>query len=250
MRKIVYEDDNITLDEGILFGRGVFETIQWDKNPIFLKEHLERMKASMKLLGLEELEEDVLTNFLEKQNIVDKVVKILVTPKNIIITKRKNQYRNTDYQNGFTLRLSKVIRNSTSNLCYIKSINYIENIIEKNNAMENGYNDAIFLNEKEMITETSCANIFIIKNNIIQTPNVGSGLLSGIVREFIISKFRVEELNLSIDDIKSADEVFITNSIVGVMPVVKIDNTTFNIGNKTIEVRKIYEETRKLLGGN
>ena len=68
-----------------------------------------------------------------------------------------------------TLTVSKVRRNSTSRLCYIKSTCYIENLIEKEEAKKKGFDDVIFLNENGYITETSCANIFIVKNNEIYT---------------------------------------------------------------------------------
>ena len=75
------------------------------------------------------------------------------------------------------LTFSKVRRNSTSRLCYIKSTCYIENIIEKENAKKLGYDDAIFLNENGYVTETSCANIFIVKNCFMFITNYSESFL-------------------------------------------------------------------------
>lgn len=249
MREIICGESKVTLDEGIFFGKGVFETILWEKKPIFLKEHIERLKLGMRRLGLDELEEITLYEFLDKLDCKYEVIKILVTPKNIIITRRKNNYNKEDYKKGFSLKVSSVRRNSTSSLCYIKSINYIENIIEKNKVVEDGYNDVLFLNENNMITETSCANIFIVKNNIVTTPRVKCGLLNGIMRDFVINNFKVKEIDIALGDIEVADEVFITNSVVGVMPIVRIDEASFSIGNMAMEVAKKYDKVIVNLGG-
>ena len=91
------------------------------------------------------------------------------------------------------LTISKVRRNSTSRLCYIKSTCYIENLIEKENAKKIGYDDVIFLNENGYVTETSCANIFIVKNKEIFTPKVEDGLLGGIIRKRIMENCKVQE---------------------------------------------------------
>ena len=130
MRSIVYKDKNIILDNGLLFGQSVFETILYENKPLFLREHIARLKDSMKKIELEELEEDDLLIFLDKINIKHKAVKIVVTPENIIIIEREVSYKQEDYNRGFSLMISDVLRNSTSILSYIKSTAYIENIIE------------------------------------------------------------------------------------------------------------------------
>lgn len=155
MRRIIYKQGEAILDEGIFFGKGVFETILFLEKPIFLKEHIERLKNGMKELGLEELEEEMLLDYISLNFIKNKAVKILVTPQNIIITEREIPYIEEDYIQGSSLKLSKVRRNSTSMLCYIKSTNYIENMIEKNKAKEDGFKDVLFLNENGYLSETS-----------------------------------------------------------------------------------------------
>ena len=150
MRRIIYKQGEAILDEGIFFGKGVFETILFLEKPIFLKEHIERLKSGMEKLGLEELEEEMLLDYISLNFI----------------------YKKEDYIKGSSLKLSKVIRNSTSLLSYVKSTNYIENIIEKDKANKEGFKDTLFLNEKGYVAETSCANIFIVKNNKIYTPKI------------------------------------------------------------------------------
>ena len=241
MRQIIYGEDKIFMDEGLFFGRGVFETILWKDEPAFLNEHLERIKRAMEQIGLLPLEEKELREYLDKLSIKNKAVKITVTPLNIIITQREIPYKEEDYNRGMTLTISKVRRNSTSLLSYIKSICYIENIIEKESAKKMGYDDIIFLNEKGYVTETSCANIVIVKNNEIFTPKVEDGLLDGIIRRKIIENFKVEEKSITLEELKTSDEVIITNSLMGSMSIKKIDDIKYeneefrNIFNKVIE---------------
>lgn len=242
MRRIIYKQGEAILDEGIFFGKGVFETILFLEKPIFLKEHIERLKNGMKELGLEELEEEMLLDYISLNFIKNKAVKILVTPQNIIITEREIPYIEEDYIQGSSLKLSKVRRNSTSMLCYIKSINYIENIIEKNKAKEDGFKDVLFLNENGYLSETSCANIFIVKNNEIYTPKVSCGLLNGIIRMWVIENFSVIETELRLDDLKNADEVFITNSLMGIIKVKKFEDIEYNNDEIIKNVQLAYQE--------
>ena len=242
MRRIIYKQGEAILDEGIFFGKGVFETILFLEKPIFLKEHIERLKSGMEKLGLEELEEEMLLDYISLNFIKNKAVKVLVTPKNIIITEREIPYKKEDYINGSSLKLSKVIRNSTSLLSYVKSTNYIENIIEKNKAKEDGFKDDLFLNENGYLSETSCANIFIVKNNKIYTPKVSCGLLNGIIRMWVVKNFPIIETELTLDDLKNADEVFITNSLMGIMKVKKFENIEYK-NNKIIKnIQLAYQE--------
>jgi 4-amino-4-deoxychorismate lyase len=228
MRQIIYGEDKINVDEGLFFGRGVFETILWKDSPVFLNEHLERLKTSMVEIGLLPLEEEILREYLDKLSIKNKGVKITVTPLNIIITQRAIPYKEEDYNRGMKLNISKVRRNSTSRLCYIKSTCYIENLIEKENAKKIGYDDVLFLNENGYVTETSCANIFIVKNKEIFTPKVEDGLLNGIIRKKIMEEFKVQEKSITLEELKESDEVIITNSLMGVMSIKKIDGINYD----------------------
>jgi 4-amino-4-deoxychorismate lyase len=136
------------------------------------------------------------------------------------------------------LTISKVRRNSTSRLCYIKSTCYIENLIEKEEAKKNGFDDVIFLNENGYVTETSCANIFIVKNNEIFTPRISDGLLDGIIRRKIIENFKVQEKSITFEELKKSDEVIITNSLMGAMSIKKLDDIKY----EKIELRDIFNK--------
>jgi len=176
------------------------------------------------MLPLEEVE---IRQYLDELNINNKAVKITVTPLNIIITQRNIPYKEEYYNRGMKLTFSKVRRNSTSRLCYIKSTCYIENLIEKEEAKKKGFDDVIFLNEDGYVTETSCANIFIVKNNEIFAPRITDGLLDGIIRRKIIENFKVQEKSITLEELKTSDEVIITNSLMGAMSIKKIDDIKY-----------------------
>ncbi|OOM06729.1 aminotransferase class IV [Clostridium saccharobutylicum] len=239
MRKIIYNSDKVSADDGVFFGRGVFETILCKDVPIFLDEHIDRLRKSMDKIGLVPLEETTLKEYLSKLNIMDKALKITVTPSNIIITQREINYKKEHYDRGMSLTISKVRRNSTSILSYIKSTCYIENLIEKEKAKKIGYDDVIFLNEKGYVAETSCANLFILCNKEIFTPKIEDGLLDGIIRRRIIENCSVNEKSITVQDLKEAEEVIITNSLMEIMPIRKIDEVEYDSQNLKSRLMKI-----------
>lgn len=250
MRNIYFNEENITLDEGLLFGRGAFETILVKEEPIFFRNHIERLNNAIEVLNIgEKIEEKELLHKIKEYKIRNKALKILVTQRNIIILERDINYKDEDYKKGFKLKLSKVIRNSTSSLTYIKSINYIENLMENQKAKEEGYNEVIFLNENGFVTEGSTSNIFMIKNKIIYTPKVECGLLDGILRRFIINNFKVVEKVITLKELLKSDEIFITNSLVGIMKVTSVKENSYIENNITKKIILKYKEYIKENGG-
>lgn len=243
MRNIIYKDEYIKLDSGYLFGRGVFETILIKEEPIFLKEHIERLNKGIEYLNLgDKIEEKFVLDKIKYYNIKNKALKIIVSEKNFILEERELTYKEEDYNTGFSLKLSKVVRSSKSDILKIKSINYLENIIEREKALKEGYNEVIFLNEKGFLTEGSISNIFVVKDKNIYTPHENSGLLKGTIRNFLINNYDIKETNISLEDILNCDEVFITNSLIGIMKVSKFEDKIYKKNNITKGIRKEYED--------
>jgi len=242
MRDIIFNENKINLDSGYFFGRGVFETILIKDKPIFLNEHISRLNEGIKVLNIGEkvIQEDIL-NIINKYNIKDCGLKIVVTEKNIVLEKRDIPYKSDDYLKGFSLKLSNINRNSKSKLSYIKSINYLENILEREEALNNGYNEVLFLNEKGYLSEGSMSNIFIVKDKKIYTPSIKCGLLPGIVRNFLVKEYKIIEKELTIEDVMMADEIFITNSLLGIMRISKFENRIFTENKITNMLREEYE---------
>ncbi|TCT13969.1 4-amino-4-deoxychorismate lyase [Natranaerovirga pectinivora] len=244
------------LKEGFSYGYGVFETIKFEKNKIyFLKEHLQRLFDGCKKLNINPTfnEEQIIQHSKEiiKKNELDNgVLKITIAKNNqesdLIITVRKNTYTKEQYEKGFRLSFTEVKRNQDSLLVNIKSNNYIENLIARQKAIETGFDEVIFENTKNHICEGAISNIFFIKNSVVYTPAIECGLLPGIIRDKIISigkglKLIVRTGQYSKEDLLTSDEIFITNSLLEIMPVVQLENKKYDIKTNLITKMLIRE---------
>ena len=219
----------LILDEGYSFGLGVFETISVVDNHIVLLEyHLERLKKGIKFLDINvNITKEEILNYVKDNPMKNGVLKIIVSENNIVWQCRQNNYSDDKYKKGFSVGLSSVIRNETSPFTYIKSLNYGDNIFEKRKASLIGYDEPIFLNTKGQLTEGATTNIFFIKNNKIITPELSCGMLDGTIRKYIINKYDVKEKVVYPDEINDFDEMFLTNSLMGIMPVYKFEDKIF-----------------------
>ena len=242
MREISYNKDYVKLDGGFYFAQGVFETILIKKEAIFLEEHINRLNKSIDIMNLgEHIDIKFIKNFIKVEKLKNIVLKIVVTEKNIVFSTRKIKYSKEDYKNGFKIKLSSVLRNPTSNMTYIKSLSYNENLYEYNKANKEGFNEVVFLNIYGNIAEGATSNIFIIKDKKIYTPKISDGILPGVVRNWVIENFKVCEKHLNKKDLYSADEVFITNSVLGIMKVVQFEEKKYNT-NVAEKIRSEYEQ--------
>lgn len=233
----------IEFDDGFSFGKGAFETIKVvDGYPLFLEKHLERLKKSLKFFGIErEIDEEKIYDYIKNSKEKNFALKLIVSDENFILTSRKDNYR--DENKSFRLKISKLRRNSTSKIIYHKSLCYYENIMEHRWAVENGFDSALFLNERDEVCETSFANIFFVRDKKILTPDVSSGLLRGTMRDFLLENFEINEEKICAKDLASFDECFISNSLMGVRNVMSIDEIKFTGRAKTRDIQeklKIY----------
>ncbi|SNT03223.1 4-amino-4-deoxychorismate lyase [Anaerovirgula multivorans] len=242
---ISLEKATISLEsEGFLYGYGVFETIKFENRKVyFLKEHLERMKDGLEKLNLfldadEAFILDQFYNLREVNKIPSGVLKITCTKnkdkQDLILSTRENRYSKEDYVKGFKLCSTDVKRNPHSIGAYIKSHNYMENYLVRQQAVSRGYDEVIFTNVYDEICEGTIANIFFIKTDKVYTPAIECGILPGIIRKKVIdlvNKFMlpVEIGKYSKEDLLMAEEVFLTNSLMEIMPVSQIDDYAFDI---------------------
>lgn len=235
------EDEKIILDSGFYFGRGLFETMLIKENPVFLDEHLDRINKGLKFIGLNKIisSREVIKAVL-KLKCKNNVLKLVVTEKNTIFTARKNNYVDEHYKKGFSINISNVRRNEHSSLTYLKSMNYLENILEHEKCISEGYNEVLFFNTKGSLTEGSTSNIFFVKNGRIHTPKVECGLLEGTVRKYIIDKYNVVEGEFIKEDLLNSEGIFLTNSIMGVMKVSEVCGIKFKDNNIIKNICKDY----------
>ncbi len=240
---------NIQLDDGYQFGLGAFETICLKRGkPILLDWHLQRLNAALKFFYIKkELSEKDVLGWLETQLLFNKIsipdlhaMKIMVSSKNTIFKFRNNPYSENYYKKGFKLSYSNILRNETSPLVYHKTINFGDNILAKKLIYDKVSNEVIFLNTKGEICEGSLSNIFFVKESQIYTPKVSCGLLPGIVRRFLITHLQVKEISIYPKDVYQMDECFITNSLMGIMPVISFEDKQYFNNVITKECMKFY----------
>ncbi len=238
----------INFDEGYSFGIGAFETILVNKGEcIFLHEHLERLNKALKFLDINKsISKSEVMNYIDENNIENNAIKIIVSSDNTIYTIRDNPYTSETYKKGFSVISSKIRVNETSPFTFIKSLNYGINIIEKRRVSLIGYDEALFLNTKEEICECSTSNIFFVNNNQIITPKRECGLLDGVVRRYILSEYNVKEKIIKLGDIDSFSEAFLTNSLMGILPVSSIDGHCFHTNNKAERLMEEYSRKFKI----
>ncbi|HEY9060831.1 MAG TPA: aminotransferase class IV [Pseudobacteroides sp.] len=249
-------------DLGFKYGFSLFETflVNSHGSVFLLQRHMERLISSMSVLGFnmgltaEELKSAVL-RYIENKRICNRVVRVTVSFGNknkelspsIYINDLESSYQFTDYPIEFSLALSKTKKDPDSLLNYHKTGNYLGNYLEVISAAKNGYNDSLFLNYNNHITETTKCNIFFIKDGTIHTPSVQCGLLPGIVRSWVIETFKESNLGViegayTIEDVNNAQEVFLTNSVAGIAVVRRIDNKIINMGSQGDLTLKVFEK--------
>ena len=140
------------------------------------------------------------------------------------------------YKKGASVQIVNVVRTSKHAVDpAVKSGNYLNNILALAEAKKAGAYEALMCNEKGQVAEGSSSNVFIVHNKEIKTPPLHVGLLAGITRMRVMEQARslgytVLETFLSRHDVKIADEVFITSSIRGIMPITKVDGHSVGDG--------------------
>ena len=244
---------DIKLDEGFLFGLGAFETIAVENGkPLFLEQHLNRIEKAADFLGLGScrqrgLTEEKIEEYLDMYDISLKkheALKVIFSAENMFFQMRNNPYVEESYTQGLRAEISKVRRNETSPLVYHKTLNYGDCILEKRAAMAAGIHEMIFINTKGQISEGTVSNIFFVRKNTVYTPQLSCGLLPGILRSYIMERFPVTETIIYPDELVYYDECFVTNSLMGIMPVKQLGNICFPHRTKADELREIYENEK------
>lgn len=249
-------------DNGFLCGDGIFETMRAYNGAIFaLDRHLDRLFQSAQTLELSNMpDKDVLENacqkLLEINSLSDARVRLTVSrgvpnSSNPTIAITATHYKGYDeslYKEGMSAITLPGYRLSNSPVSSIKAISYISSIIARRQAIAAGCNEAILINEQRNITEGSFTNIFAVKDRVILTAPVNDGLLPGITRDCIIDMamekgYAVLEQSIMVDDIYGMDELFLTNSLIEVMPIIRVDEKIIGNGRPgpiTLNLMALY----------
>ena len=264
------EDAKISVfDHGLLYGDGVFEGIRSYSGRVFrLKEHIRRLFDSANGIRLaipmtpEELA-GAITGTLEANGLKDAYIRVVVTrgvgtlgldpnrcqsPTVFIITDRIELYPPELYENGLEIITAATMRNHPNAVNpRLKSLNYLNNILAKIEAIDAGTLEAVMLNHQGFVAECTGDNLFIVRDGVLFTPPISAGILEGITRDEIIAiaedfGIKVREENLTRHDLYIADECFLTGTAAEVVPVVRIDKRTIGDGHPGPVTKRLLEE--------
>jgi branched-chain amino acid aminotransferase len=255
-----YDEKNArisVLDHGLLYGDGVFEGIRAYNGRVFrLTEHIDRLFCSAKAILLAipmtraELAEAVLAA-CRRNRMRDGYIRLVVTrgvgslglnpnfckqPSVIIIAGKIQLYPAELYQRGLQIITVPTTRNLHSAINpAIKSLNYLNNILAKIEALNGGCDEAIMLNAGGFVAECTGDNIFIVKGGQLFTPPISAGALHGITRGVVLELARengmtVSEPNMTRYDLFNADECFLTGTGAEIIAAVKIDGRVVGDG--------------------
>lgn len=241
-----------TKNRAFKYGDAIFETIKvLNGKVVFVEDHYFRLMASMRMLRmkipmkftLEFLQDEILKVTKELPESSTYRVRLTVFRKDgglyaPVTNEIDYIIEGTPLENiekeVYRMDVFKDFYNYSGLLSTIKTTNRMLNTLAAVFAKENDLDNCILLNERKGVVETINGNIFIVKGNTIKTPALTEGCIKGIVRKKVIEiiekhpEYTVEETTISPFEIQKADEVFITNAIIGIQPVTNYRKKEFS----------------------
>ncbi|KPK97098.1 MAG: branched-chain amino acid aminotransferase [Omnitrophica WOR_2 bacterium SM23_72] len=266
-------------DHGLLYGDGVFEGIRSYNRLVFkLKEHVERLFESAQSIILkvpltkEQMVKAVIAT-LRENKLKDAYIRLVVTrgegdlgldPRKcigaanvIVIADKITLYPEKFYRQGLKIITVPTIRNLPEALNpQIKSLNYLNNILAKIEAVNAGFDEAIMLDSLGYVAECTGDNLFIVKRNHLYTPPQCMGTLRGITRDTVLeiarkSNIPVHEHVITRHEVFISDECFLTGTAAEIIPVVEVDGRIIGTGKPgkiTLKLMKKFRELTKKEG--
>lgn len=273
--KLVDKDEAVisVFDHGLLYGDGVFEGIRTYDGLVFrLKEHIDRLYKSadaieLKIPMTKTAMMEAIIETLQANKMKDAYIRLVVTrgvgdlgldprkcrvPTIFIITHKIALYPKEFYQKGLAIVTATTRRNFPQALDpRIKSLNYLNNILAKIDAIKSGTEEAIMLTYQDNVAECTGDNIFIVSKGELITPPVDVGALEGITRDAVISLAKKMDIPfyeklLKMEDVYAASEVFLTGTAAEIIAVVKIDERQIADGRPGAMTLRLTDEFRKL----
>lgn len=259
-------------DHGLLYGDGIFEGIRAYHGKVFLLEaHVKRLYESAKAIALEipmtqEQMIDAVIETCRANDLNEGYIRLVVTrgvgtlglnpylckkPEVIIIAAKIQLYPKELYETGMKVVTVGTVRNHPEAINpRIKSLNYLNNVMAKIEAINSGVLECIMLNPQGQVAEASGDNIFVVKDGILRTPPVWCGALDGLTRRAVMkiaedAGLPVKEDVLQRYDLFTADEVFLTGTAAEVIAVTDVDRRGIGDGSPgpiTLDLQRRFKE--------
>jgi len=259
------------LDYGCLYGYGLFETLRAYGGRVFrLERHLDRLARGAALLGIpvsiQGLDAAV-AQTLRGNGLSDARIRISAslgpgptTPDPsacreasvLVLAEAYAPPSETAYQRGYHVQVSSIRRSSHSPLSRLKSANFMESLLARQEARVAGLDESLLLNERGLLAEASVSNVFVLSDGRLATPSVESGALPGITREVVLELVRregavVAERHVQLEELFQATEAFLTNSLVELMPLTEVDGRPIGLGMRGALTQRLHAAYRKLV---
>ncbi|MDO8303844.1 MAG: branched-chain-amino-acid transaminase [Sedimentisphaerales bacterium] len=253
-------------DHGLLYGDGVFEGIRIYSGKVFeLAAHLKRLYESAKVIRLTiPMEQSQMIKAIEQtvaaNNITDGYIRLIITRGKgnlglnpftcekagvIIIAATIQLYPDELYETGMRVISAVTVRNHPLAIPpQVKSLNYLNNIMAKMEALDNDVPEAIMYNHEGYVAEATGDNVFIVRDGVIYTPPCQAGSLEGITRGVVMKlaqreNISVVERDLTRFDLYVADEFFLTGTAAEVIGIVEIDGRIIGDGKPGMITRRL-----------
>jgi len=278
--KLVEEKDAVVsvFDHGLLYGDGVFEGIRaYNRRVFLLDEHIDRLYDSAKAIALEiPMSRQEITRAVvdtcKANEIIDGYIRLIVTrgkgslglnpylckkAEIIIIAAKIQLYPQELYENGLKIITAGTVRNHSEAINpRVKSLNYLNNVMAKIEAINAGCMECLMLNPQGQVAEASGDNVFAIRNGVLSTPPSWCGALEGLTRTKVMdlarsAGYEVRENVMARYDLYVADEVFLTGTAAEIIAVVDIDKRIIGDGKPgkvTAELSALYHECTRTEG--
>ncbi|MBW7988574.1 MAG: hypothetical protein FVQ84_00915 [Planctomycetes bacterium] len=240
-------------DSGFLYGAGLFETMRSYGGVVFsLKDHLDRLFASAGVLSINnpydrEYLTDAIYKVLEANKLTDARFRLTLSngpmagaeeerkPTLLITATKLQPYPGEYYKKGVMVILSATRQNTFEPTCGHKTTSYFSRMITLNIAHQQRATEALWFTTDNRLAEGCVSNVFLVKDSVIYTPRIATPVLAGIARKNVCkialsNSIKLVEKDLNIDDVLGADEIFLTNIIMQIMPVTAVEKHTVGDG--------------------
>ncbi len=234
-----------------LYGKGIFTTIAvyegkaffWDKHWRRLETNAEKLKIDLTWYS-QNTTKDSLDELISKNKVNRGRARITLFDESptAIWPFETNQKTSLLITTGnlrpaianFRLTISPYPINSRAPLTGVKSCNYLENLLAIDEAKARGFDEAIRVNERGEVTSGAMSNVFWLKNEMLNTPSLRTGCLGGTTREFVIENIDCLEVEASLDELRTAEAIFLTSAGLGVIQAAEFESRRFNLTDHPI----------------
>ncbi len=240
-------------DSGFLYGAGLFETMRSHNGTVFrLEDHLDRLLSSAEALSVNhafdrEFLRKAVYEVLGANELADARLRLTLTngpitetieqaePTMLVTATHLQRYPSEYYRTGIIVVLCPYRQNTTEPICGHKTTNYYPRLLALTLARQKGAAEALWFTTDNRLAEGCISNVFLVKDSVLHTPSLETPVLAGIARKAVCEiadgeSIEVAEKDLFISDVLEADEIFVTNVVMEVLPVVNVEKHTVGQG--------------------